>query len=363
MNRDVTHGYIRDVIGGKKPVSMEWGDKGSLDLENRMWAHRDAVSRARSQENLTRLLTGTAVAAPIAYGLNKMSSDNKNVSDYTPAAAGAFFGSAPILQGLKSKALSLSSNAPEKGKKLKSVRDVSKALQPGDIVLTSSPGKSGYFKSMISGLGADPHGYHVTTVTSVPKNRKRGAFEYVHASPQEGGAYGYSAHPDKGDDVIIKRFKDPAHREKFLENLETRQIAEEGLEERFGGAARGSMYDTPRGVRSAGRSFLPESVARALGGKEAPSPGASVCSSLPGMASPVCLAKGVEGANILPHHIRRSAALETAGIYHAKRTGPQLLYEKALSVLPWAIRGAAGLGLGYGAYRGAKALMGQKDKD
>jgi len=357
--RNVATGYVKDVVHGKKPVSMEWGNPSSLKLEADLWGARHGVASAKSQERIARLATAGLVTVPTYYGVKKYAAKSRQekglVSTVAPPAAAAVFGTAPILQGLKSKALSLSTQEEKAVKQYKNVRQAERALRPGDVLLTSSPGKSGYFKGMISALGGDPYGYHTTTMTGIPR-RKDKYKAYIHSSPGEGGAAEYLAALGKDEDVTIRRFKNKSLAKKYVQNLKNLARAEEPLENIFGESARGTMYDTPRAVRGAVRSFLPGPVAKLVGKGGPTSPGGTVCSSLVGMASPKCLVPGVDPADLLPHHIRRSGVLKTVGAYHAPRTARQLFYEKSLAAAPWAIRGLAGLGLGYGAYRGAKAL-------
>jgi hypothetical protein len=223
-------------------------------------------------------------------------------------------------------------------------------------MLTSRPGWGSSFKMPIAFMGGDPYGYHVETVTKVPKGGAGRAIEGVHSTPAEGGAAGYLEKLDPKKDYIVKRFKDPAVRQQYLKNLLKLEESENVLESMLGPYARSKMYDMEAALKGGSKSFLPQFLQKLIGTSE-PLSGQTVCSSLPGIASPVCLAPGVPRHEVMPHHIQRSPVLETPGHYRAGRTGLQRVYEHVLRAAPWLLRGGIGAGLGYGAYRGVKALM------
>jgi hypothetical protein len=373
-----TSDFMSDVLRGKKEVpwleDLPALSKGRVKLVRTLEQGRKAVKGEQKTTRKARGLLAGGVALPVAGtsllakegadgpALKKPSIKKPDLKDTAqtvlPAAAAGVAGTTPIVQGLRSGALGKWSPG---GKEFKDVGALRKSLKPGDVVLTSSPGKGGAFKPIISALGGDPFGYHVESVQDVPKGGAGRSVGFIHSSPGLGGAYGYEGPLAEGEDVIVRRFKDEATRKQYLKNLSKREMAEEMLEDVFGADARSTMYDKSQSVRAAGKSFLPSPLQKLLD-RGKPSTGATVCSSLPGMASPVCITPGVKGKDVLPHHIRRSKAFETVGSYRAPRNMSQRVFERILQTSPWLLRTGIGAGLGYGAYRGAKALLGSSDK-
>ena len=326
--------------------------KGRKDLIETLTQGQGIVKTEQVAALKARLGLGGAVALPAA-GSAVLSSGEKtgaieDVGDVAPAVAAGTMGASPIVQGLRSGALGL----PEaKGQQVKNVETLQKMLKPGDMLLTSKPGISGV-KPLVAAVGGDPFGYHVESVTKTPKAGP----SFIHSTPAEGGAFRYGPYElSEAEDVIIKRFKDPAHTKKYLENLNRFGRKEDVLEKMLGPYARKQMYDFDAARRAGLKSFVPKFLQRLIG-SGTPAQGATICSSLPGLCSPVELAHGVPAHEILPHHIQRSPALKTVSHLRVPRTIGQGAVEGLLRASPWLLRGALGAGLGYGAYRGIKAL-------
>jgi len=366
-----TEEFIRDTLRGTTEIpwvsELPSASKGRLNLLNRMKSGRRQVAAEQARTRASRVGIGSGVALPLlavggfelgkegAATVPKKSDLKAKVKEVAPAAIGAAAAAAPIIQGIGSGALRV---RPDIGRQFQSVAKLRKSLKPGDIILTSHPGKGGKWKSPIALLGGDPYGYHIETATKIPKRGK--AVEFVHSSPGVGGAAGYVGDLDELEDVVVRRFKTPAQRKEYLKNLASREHAEDVLEEVFGEEARATRYDKTQAGKAGAKSFLPKRLQKLFQGG-APGAGKAICSSLPGMASPVCMVPGVHGKDVLPHHIRSTKALKTVGSYRAPRTMGQKAFERLLQAGPWALRGALGAGLGYGAYRGAKALMASDD--
>lgn len=310
--------------------------------------HR-AIKKQRAATRNARLALGSVVAVPAA-GAVAMAKEGSLSEDAPPVAAAGAAATLPFAQGLRSGALGM---AESKGKRL-SLDQLHKAFKPGDILLTSQPGWSSSFKLPIAAMGGDPYGYHVE---SVLRNTKGGHTSYIHSTPGAGAAAIAHGAPIEGQDVIIKRLKDQSKTKEFVKNLKGYGRREEVLRKMLGVDAPPEMYDTATAVKGGGKSFLPAPIRRLLFKDKTPLPGATVCSSLPGMACPVDLAPGVARREIMPHHLQRSAALETVGHYRAPRKMHQKAYEGLLRASPWITRGALGAGLGYGAYKGMQHLM------
>ena len=362
-----TEGFFEDVIRGKKEVP--WAEelprqtKGRLRLLDELEEAAAAVKGERGKTTKARRILTGAVALPTAaagtYGTVKTSAAKKSklkavAKEVAPALAGAGMGTAPIVQGLRTGALSLEAG---KGRQFKDVAELRRNLTAGDVILTSAPGRGGKWKPAISALGGDPFGYHVEVVSDVPKGGPKRRFSTIHSTPGEGGAVERTMQLVPDEDIIIRRHKDPSHAKGMLKNVKERALRGDVLEELLGQSARAELYDKQRATMASLKSFLPQGVAKLIPSGRV-TPGNAVCSSLPGMASPVCLVPGVAGEDVLPHHVRRSKQLETIGHYRAARNLPQRMFERSLQAAPWLVRGALGAGLGYGAYRGAKALMG-----
>lgn len=309
-----------------------------------------AVAAARLDANMARasLAMPLATAGIVASAPSKTAAE-KNKSTI-PAIGASIAGVAPIAQGLASGAL----GAPVPKKlHVSNAERLRKMLRPGDILLMSEPGVESPIKIPITMTGGDPYGYHVGTVVSAPK---RGMPKIIHSTPAEGGA-SYVVMPiDTKHDYIVKRLKNRRHVKQFLKNIDKYRAKEDVLEEMLGPLARSRMYDKPAAVRGAVKSFLPRIAQRAITRKTKPLPGATICSSLPGMTCPVDLAPGVPKHEILPHHIQHSPALKTVAHYRALRAPKQKVIESTLRATPWLIRGALGGALGLGAYKGLQAL-------
>lgn len=365
--------FIRDVLAGRK--DFDWGEFEALGGKQREllgYILEEGIGTVKGQKARTRLARGAlavpTVVAPTAVATTRAVSSPepkvaaaapedpppkvtpKEVAEKAiPIAAGTVMGTAPILQGIRSGALTSRTT----GKVFTDVKEVRDALQRGDVILNAKPGWSN-LKALISSIGGDPSGYHVETITGAPKGR---APTFVQSHPALGGAVRYTEALDPGEDIIIRRFKDPGVVKEYAKNVSRMAKEEDALEALMGATARTHQYDMPHTKRLGLRSLLPKPLQRLIPGA-APSTGGTVCSSLTGICSPVSLAPGVAARDIAPHHVRTSKALETVGVYKAPRNLPQKALDVGLKALPWAVRAGVGVGLGYGAYRGAKALMG-----
>lgn len=358
--------YLEKTIRGPasqipRASSLPRKTKGRMAILDALTRGRNEVAAAQGSTRRARgLVAAGTVAAPTAgvAGYKEVTAAVKKptikdkVKSVAPVAAGVAAGAAPIAQGVSSGALR---GIGTEGQKFKSLAELRKNLRPGDVVLTSPPGKNSIWKTLISAIGGDPHGHHVESIMKVPKGGPGRLVEFMHANTGEGAARNYKwSLKSEPLDMIVRRFKNPEHAKQYIKNLRALQAKEEVVGKVLGEYARGRMYDQGAAIGGGTKSFLPEFVRKLLPGKY--SPGAAVCSSLPGQASPVCLAKGVPRAEIMPHHVRASKALKTVGSFTAPTTLRAKAYHGLLRAAPWALRAAIGAGLGYGAYRGVKAL-------
>lgn len=360
---DTIHSYIRNALhGGSKPItelanipksSMSAGDKTTL-IEA-LNAGRKEVSTEEGASRMARLGLGGAIAVPIggALALTKSSSIYDNSDSSIPVLAGGLVSAAPLMQGIQSGAVSL----PEpRSQGFSDVNELRKLIRQGDIVLTGTPRNSalrpGKNKAIISASGGDPHGYHVETV--VKKPNRLGEMDVIHATPNSGGAAWETDMLGK-EDVIVRRFKDPAHTKQFLKNIKDAFRREQILGDVLGDTAQGSMYKGMKGARSGWKDLLPVATRNFFASRC--SPGEAFCSSLPSLSSPVPLYPGIPAHEVMPHHVQKSKVLETVGHFYPPRSKAVSISEAALRTTPALIRGLLGAGLGYGAYRGAKALM------
>lgn len=352
------HTYVDNVLRGKvaPPKLEELPETRSLKARKQILSmlrkgQQDVASQMSSTRR-TRLSAAGAVAAPVIGGvaLTKSSAEDDSRRSILPGVAGGAAAAAPILQGLQSGAL----RGSEPPKNLVTDMDVlKKKIEAGDILLTGEPNVY-RAKAMVIAGGGDPHGYHVQTAVGSPKGKARD-MKFIHSAPGAGGAY-LDTEPLTGEkDIIVRRFKDPSHRKAFIENMRRAQLRDQLLGETFGDQARASMYDASHGLKIGLKDLLPKFL-RERFASGCPS-GSTVCSTLPGLMSPVPLAPGIPGNELLPHHIQKSDVLETIGHYYAPRTAGTARAEAALRTVPWLGRGVLGAGLGYGAYKGVKALM------
>lgn len=363
LARPVINDYVTEVLHGRQPIPIEVFEKGPAfrRMVRNLEKGQEAVSKASRNKWLSRGIVTTGVAVPAAYAIKEAEkkedgepSIKEMLKTVVPVVAGLGLGAAPITQGIRSGALNVrGSDVP---KQFKDVKDLQKILRPGDIVMTADPAKGDRWKAMVSSMGGDPEAYHVQTYVGKegPKNKPQ-AYT-IHGSPGYGGAYGEVGALPVEEDVLVRRFKDKATAKEYLKRVHNRALAEDAFNTAFGERARGNLYAGRQNVRSGIRSMLPEFLGKILKEKYVPE-GTASCSSLTGQCSPVRLARGVEGYDVLPHHVRRSKELETVGQYLAPRSKARLkAYNAVYKAAPWLIRGAIGAGLGYGAYRGAKAL-------
>lgn len=358
--------YIEKTLRGPRAQVPRAGSlprktKGREEILSALTRGRDEVAAASRATWKSRGLAAGSVAAPVTgvVGYKQVTAEVRGtptvkdkVKSIAPTAAGVAAGVSPIAQGVSSGALRFPRS---EGAKFKNLAELRKNLRPGDIVLTSPPGKSSIWKTMISAIGGDPHGHHVESILQVPKGGENRAIEFMHANTGEGGARNYKWNlKDDPLDFIVRRFKNPKHSQQYIKNLRALQAKEEVVGNILGEYARGRMYDQRAAASGGVKSFLPNFVRKLLGSKYAP--GGAVCSSLPGQASPVCLAEGVPRAEIMPHHVRSSKALRDIGTFTAPARLRSKVYHGLLRAAPWALRAAVGAGLGYGVYRGVEAL-------
>jgi len=350
--------YVRQALRHKKflpdPDDLA-GERGPLALARALTSGQKAVQAAQQTALKTRIGIGGTLALPVSgivagHTLTKQSAP-ENKQSIIPAIAGTAVGITPIAQGLHSGALGRSFG---KRPRINDIETLRKIVRPGDILLESAPGIPSKWKPLINLTGADPAiGYHSKVVTDVPKDISL-PIEYVESG--RAGARPIGRQFQEGEDIFIKRFKNTEHVKPFLANLKKRVGAEDVLAKIVGTeTAQTAMYDTPASIKAGLGSLLPAPLHKLLT-KKAPEEGRAICSSLPGMCSPVDLAPSIPTHHILPQHLETSPALETPGYYKAPRTLKYKLLEKALRASPWLLRGALGAGLGYGAYRGIKAL-------
>ena len=363
-NMDVARGYMYDVLRGSKNVpsidDLPKASRVNNSLLTLLHKGSKAVGNETKVTRNARIGTGLVVGLPIASGLYT-THDNSNFklssllkqdeSNTIPIVAGAVAAGAPVVQGLHSGALALRNHT---GKQFTNVSQLHKNLNPGDIVLVSSPGVAGGpWKPVISALGGDPYGYHVQNVTGKPHGSRK-SVNFTHSNPGAGNAFPFNFKLSPEEDMIVRRFRSPELAKNYVDNLYKKEMSQEALEQLFGMRARGSMYEGSSSLKAGIKSLLPAPLSRLL--KNNVSCGGGICSSLPAQASPIPLVPGVEPNDVLPHHIRRTNVLKTIGHYKAPRTGGQLALERLFQAAPWALRGGIGAGLGYAAYKGVKAL-------
>ena len=365
--------YVKNMLRGnvsKRGIALDASKKKRKAIIDALASGRNNVKAQQTSTRNARLALGGGLAVPAAgvgtaAALSKESASidpdeilrrigiKDEPSDLIPAAGGAAVGASPIVEGLRPGGALR--NFPEPASK--AVTDVSKIrelIRPGDIILTSGPGHTSHFKPMVSAVGGSPYGYHVETAIKAKKGA--GPYKFIDSHPRTGGATArWKASLDPGEDIMIKRLKDSSQVKPFLKNLKKMKKSEDLLAKLLGEEARPAMYDKGTAVSGGLRSLIPSPLRKLIPSKK-PMAGSTVCSSLPGMACPVNLAPGVAKHEILPHHLQRSAALETVGHYRAPRTAKQKAYEMLMHASPWAVRGLVGAGLGYGAYKGLQAL-------
>lgn len=328
------------------------------NLMQALTAGRDAVRAERMATLKTRLGLAGAAALPVAGGIAAASYQRNKTSaldeyrdphrETAARAAAGVMGALPISQGLLSKAMALP--APV-GKRIKDIPELLETLQPGDITLRGRPGAGGSKIPTVM-VGGDPYGTHVETLVS-----KEGP-TFIHSHPFVGGAIAHQRPLQEAEDLTIMRFRNPQHTQEFLKNLQELRQREDILGKLLGEEARKRMYDRPAAIRSGAESLLPPAVRGALPRWKIPGPGETICSSLPALCSPVSMTPGTPAWKALPHDLQNSPVLEAIGHYRAPRTRAMRMFEGILRTTPWLLRGALGLGLGYGAYK----LISEKEK-
>ena len=349
-------GGARDIVDARElPVGLRTA--GRRQLIKAMKAGQEAVGAERAAAWRARLGVGGGVAAPIAGGIalsggGEKTADTGDDNALLPSAVGIGVGALPTIHGIHSGALRLSGEPEDK--LVSSFAALRKQIQPGDILLTGDRGTASPMKPVIALTGGDPYGYHVEVATGKPAGAVHEGIPITHSTSGAGGAHGYMGLRRGREDVIIKRFINKKHVAGFLKNIGKARAQEDVLAKMLGPTAASTMYDSGTAIGAGVKSLLPASVQRLFCGS--PQAGKAVCSTLPAMASPVELAPGIPRHEVLPHHISTSPKLKTVAHYRTPRSGATKLYEKAVGTLPWVLRAGIGAGLGYGAYRGIKAL-------
>lgn len=353
--------YVDKALRGKRNYipRPNLNDVAHQELVQALTAGRDAVHAERMATLKSWLGLTSATALPVAGGIAAASYQRNKTSaldeyrdphrETAARAAAGVMGALPISQGLLSKAMALP--APV-GKRIKDIPELLETLQPGDITLRGRPGAGGSKIPTVM-VGGDPYGTHVETLVS-----KEGP-TFVHSHPFVGGAVAHQRPLQEAEDLTIMRFRNPQHTQEFLKNLQELKQREDILGKLLGEEARKRMYDRPAAIRSGAESLLPPAVRGALPRWKIPGPGETICSSLPALCSPVSMAPGTPAWKVLPHDIQNSPVLEAIGHYRAPRTRAMRMFEGILRATPWLLRGALGLGLGYGAYK----LISEKEKD
>lgn len=331
--------------------------KGRQQLLAAMERHQGLIHSARNSARSARLQTSSGVALP-TLGVAALSDAEEPISktgadDSTlPAVGAAIAGSAPIAQGISSGALRFKDTAP----RFKDVDELRRALRVGDVILTGDP-KFTANKAMITSLGSSPGAYHASVFTGMDGNE----MNRIQTASPHGGA-GTTSMPLGSEHVTVRRMKNPKDVRKLVRKIRQADRAGDVVRDALSGhSISGSrkLYDQPRAIGSALKSFLPHRLNRAL--SKAPDPGSFICSNLVGASCPTKLVKGLPNHALLPHHLEATPELETVGKFTAKQTRNQRLLDVLAKASPWAVRGLIGAGLGYGAYKGIDALMGSSN--
>jgi len=338
----------REIVGRGDPNDIATLKK-QIDVSDSIREGRRVLAPELSAAQNARLLAaGIGIGGPLAIHQMDATDQAKKMA---PAAAGLGIAALPMIQGFQSGALRIPKSLAEitGTEAVGDINELAAKIQRGDVILTGDPTMRGS-KAQIIAAGADPHAYHSAIATGPIEN---GRLNVVHGAGDIGGAT-HGSYPIGDRDIVVRRFKDPKHTEQFMKNIDEVASREGVVSSLFGREARTKLYDMPGAIGSAVKDLLPESVRKAFGQRNRPS--TSFCTSLVGGASPTCLKPGVPGSEVLPHHIESSEALHDVGKFFTKRTPGVAASETALRAVPLALRGALGAGLGYGAYRGIKAL-------
>lgn len=339
-SEDVPQSMLRSKNRRQLLTDLESG-RAAVDAE------RGATSRARLGLGLG---LGGAASLPVFLSDDQPTTKNAATDDQNsvlPTIAAGTAGIAPTAQGLSSGALRF--HRPT-GKVVTEAQELAKHIQAGDIILSGDPTLYP-IKVQLGLLGSDPHGYHVEVASGKPRGKQWMTTEAVPSS----GAAKQNVGPLNARDVHVMRLKNPEHVKQMQKNLRDFVYKQDVLEDVLGPEARASTYDIRTGVRAGLKSFLPNLLRRAIP-RGKPTPGHAVCSSLIGQTCPVDLAPGIPKEELLPHHIQKSDLLEPVATFKANRTGTTKFLEGLLKASPWLLRGAIGTGLGYGAYKGVRAL-------
>jgi len=347
--------YVSDYLRGKtksywKPVEMRRMSGEHKNIYRQLEEGRKKVTSEDRKTAIGRLAVASLFAAPIAAHEFTKENAKKSKTNYKALAAGAVAGSLPLAQSGYSGAIRVNSKIP---KTITSHKAFTKMLKPGDILLSGIPGRLDPTKAGVSIIGGDPKGYHAEIVGGrIGKNRWS-----IHSHPLVGGA-GYGKPAARNEYNILLRLKNDSTRskaKKFVSNALKKVTQQELLEKSFGPSARGSRYDEARSIYRGATSLLPESVAQLV--RKKPKAGTGFCTSIVGEASPVKLVKGVHPSDVMPHHLLHSKALKPVAQYIPKSLGkPAMFADRLLAASPFVLKGALGFGLGYGAYRGVKAV-------
>jgi len=326
----------------------------SQELSNLLQSARADVVKQQSATRKARLMAagaGTvAVGAPTAGIMAKEGAEtDSKLKQVAPAAAGTAIGVTPIVKGISSGALQLRPSKT-RGPRM-TFEQLQRSMRPGDVLMTGAEGAGTPFHYTLA--GGDPRAFHAEVAKEV---KPGGEYRSVHSlggKKRGGQAVTQWTHVKPEAHYIIRRVKDPALRKQLLEGVQDIATKEEALHRAFGPHARSTQYQKPLQISSAFRNILPGFLRNLL--PEVRCSG-GICSTLPSEAAPT-LVPGVKPKEVLPHHLLAAPTMETVGHFTPELTKAQRLSLALKGAAPWALRGGIGLGLGYGAYRGAKKLM------
>jgi len=366
-------GYVKDVLKGDKAHIHPW-TKGKIvpydptnpyattshDVSELLWKNRNLVKNQQQHTKKTRLLTGAAAAVPLAGSAATVMSKEgaeppkkkSTLEKVAPVAAGVGVGSIPISKGIAEGNL-LPRPANARGPRL-TLDQLGKSMQSGDILMTGA--REGSPIHMALG-GGDPRASHAEVITGVPE---AGKYNRVHS--MGGLKRGGKALPGANVPLVpeghyvLRRPKNPELAKSMVGGVQEATMQEEALHRAFGPHARSTQYEKSLQRNSALRNLLPKSLrnllpeSKCLGG---------ICSTLPAEAAPG-LVPGQRAKDVLPSHLISTPTMETIGHFSPELTRRERRILALKGAAPWLLRGAAGLGLGYGAYRGVKKLLEDK---
>lgn len=365
--------YVSDVLkGSKEHIHPKTQGKivpynpanpyetTSLDVSKLLHGARDVVKGEQAATRKARLLTAGAAVPAVGVPAGLMLKENAEKPKKTeskaklvaPIAAGAAAGSIPIAKGISEGALS----SPRRmaGQRL-SFEQLSKSLKPGDVLMTGAGGSG--TPTPITLAGGDPRAFHAEVVHEVPEAGKYHGIHSMGGKKRGGQALRTKVQMSPEGHYIIRRVKDPELRKALLEGTEGIARQEEALHRAFGPHARSTQYQKSLQRSSAVRNLLPKLLRNLL--PESRCAG-GICSTLPAEAAPA-LVPSHKAKDVLPPHLLTTPTMETVGHFSPELSKKHRIMLRLKGIAPWALRGAAGLGLGYGAYKGVQKLMEDKE--